>query len=136
VGVVRLQKGTMLVRFVGYLWALPITLVGLALALLALASGGALRLHGGVLEAWGGLVGRLLCGSRLHQGGAAMTLGHVILARDATCLARSRKHELLHVRQFEWWGPLLLPVYWFVSVWLWCRGYHPYLDHPLEPPPP
>jgi hypothetical protein len=59
----------------------------------------------------------------------------VVLARDADCLARSREHELAHVRQFERWGPLLPPVYLSIAAWLWCRGYHPYLDHPLEPPP-
>ena len=64
-----------------------------------------------------------------------MALGHVVLARDAACLARSRPHELVHVRQYERWGPLLLPAYWLIGAWLWCRGYHPYLDHPLEPPP-
>jgi hypothetical protein len=122
-------------RLVGYLWALPVTLVGLALALLASVSGGSVRCRGCVVEVWGGLIGRLLRGGRLFQGGAAMTLGHVILARDADCLACSRAHELAHVRQFEWWGPLLLPAYWLVGAWLWCRGYHPYLDHPFEPPP-
>jgi hypothetical protein len=121
-------------RFVGYLWAFPVTLLGLLLALLAVATGGVIRKRGGVLEAWGGAVGSLLRGSPLHHGGAAMTLGHVVLARDIECLEQSRPHELAHVRQFERWGPLLLPVYWLVSAWLWCRGYHPYLDHPLEPP--
>src|SRR5262245_36345381 len=99
-------------RLVGYLWALPITLGGLALALLASVSGGSVRWRGGVVEVWGGLVGWLLRGGRFVQGGAAMTLGHVILARDSECLERSRAHELVHVRQFEWWGPLLLPAYW------------------------
>jgi hypothetical protein len=61
-----------------------------------------------------------------------MTLGHVILARDADCLARSRLHEMGHVRQFERWGPFFLPVYWLIAAWLSWRGYHPYLDHPLE----
>jgi hypothetical protein len=122
-------------RVVGYLWAFPVTLLGLLLALLAAMSGGSVRLRAGVVEACGGLVGRLLGGSWFHSGGAAMALGHVVLARDAECLARSRAHELAHVRQFERWGPLLLPVYWSVAAWLWYRGYHPYLDHPLEPPP-
>jgi hypothetical protein len=122
-------------RWLGYLWAFPVTLAGVTLALLSLASGGGARCRGGVLEAWGGLGGRLLRGGALHSGGAAVTLGHVILARDAVCLARSRPHELVHVRQYECWGPLLLPVYWSVSAWLWWRGHHPYLDHPLEPPP-
>ncbi len=121
-------------RLVGYLWALPVTLLGLLLALAARLTGGAVRCRNGIVEVSGGLIGRLLRGSRVHRGGAALTLGHVILARDAECLARSRAHELHHVRQFERWGPLLLPVYWTVGAWLWCRGYHPYLDHPLEPP--
>ena len=122
-------------RFVGYLWAFPVTLVGLLLALVAVLSGGRMQWRGGVVEAWGGWVGRWLRGGWHSRGGAALALGHVILARDAECLARSRAHELAHVRQFERWGPLLLPVYWLLGAWLWCRGYDPYLDHPLEPPP-
>jgi hypothetical protein len=122
-------------RFVAYLWAFPVTVVGLLLALLAVVTGGSVRLRGGVIEVWGGSVHRLLRGGWFWHGGAAMALGHVILARDAGCLARSRAHELAHVRQFECWGPLLLPVYWFVGAWLWLCGYHPYLDHPLEPLP-
>ena len=122
-------------RLVSYLWAFPVTVVGLLLALGAAATGGGLCLCGGVVEAYGGVVGRLLLGGGFHRGGAAMALGHVILARDADCLVRSRAHELAHVRQFERWGPFLLPVYWLVSAWLWCRGYDPYLDHPFEPPP-
>jgi hypothetical protein len=118
-----------MVRAIGYLWALPVTLVGLLLALLTALSGGSVRTGDGVLEVHGGIARRLL------RGGAALTLGHVIVARDADCLARSRPHELSHVRQFEVWGPLLLPMYWLIGAWLWCRGYHPYLDHPLEPPP-
>ena len=115
-------------RLIGYIWALPVTGVGLLLALVAAVSGGSVRMRGGVVEASGGLLGRFL------RGGAAMALGHVILARDAACLARSRSHELYHVRQFERWGPLLMPTYWLVGAWLWCRGCHPYLDHPMEPP--
>jgi hypothetical protein len=122
-------------QFLGYLWAAPVTAVGLLLALAARVSGGSMRCRDGVIEACSGLVAWLLRGGRLWGGGAAMTLGHVILARDAECLARSRVHELAHVRQFERWGPLLLPAYWLVGAWLRCRGYHPYLDHPFEPPP-
>jgi hypothetical protein len=64
-----------------------------------------------------------------------MTFGHVVLARDAACMAHSREHELAHVQQFERWGPLLLPIYGLVVCWVWYRGYHSYLDHPMEPPP-
>jgi hypothetical protein len=111
------------------LWAGPVTAIGLALALLAAASGGRVQLRHGVVEAWGGVLRTLL------TGGAAMALGHVILARNAECLERSRPHEMVHVRQYERWGPMLLPAYWLVGAWLWLRGYHPYLDHPWEPPP-
>jgi hypothetical protein len=122
-------------RLLGYLWAFPITAVGLVFAVLGIATGGSARIRGGVIEAWGGLSGRLLHGGRFRRGGAAATLGHVILARDADCLDRSRAHEMVHVRQYERWGLLLLPAYWLVGLWLRIRGYHPYLDHPLEPPP-
>jgi hypothetical protein len=122
-------------RLIRYLWAFPVTVVGLSLAFLASVSGGSVHIRGGIVEASGGLVGWLLRGGRFHDGGAAMTLGHVVLARDADCLVRSRAHELAHVRQFELWGVFLLPAYWLVAAWLWCRGRHPYLDHPFEPPP-
>lgn len=122
-------------RLIGYMWAAPVTAVGLVLAIAAKGSGGALQCRCGVVEAWGGLAGWLLRGGLLWDGGAAMTLGHVILARDQHCLNRSRDHELAHVRQFERWGPLLLPTYWLIKLWLRSRGYDPYLDHPFEPPP-
>lgn len=122
-------------RLLAYLWALPVTILGLILALLTRCSGGCFQRRNGVVEACGGIVGWWLKGGRFHAGGAAMTLGHVILARDNDCLAQSRDHELFHVRQYERWGIFLLPAYWLVAVWLWLRGFHPYLDHPLEPPP-
>ncbi|HVW00282.1 MAG TPA: hypothetical protein VHB77_08080 [Planctomycetaceae bacterium] len=122
-------------RFFRYLWAFPATAIGLLFATAALLTGGSLRLSNGVIEACGGIVGRWLRGGRFHRGGAAVTFGHVILARDRPSLERSRFHEMGHVRQFERWGPLLLPMYWSIALWLWLRGYDPYLDHPFEPPP-
>lgn len=105
-------------RPVGYVWALPVTLLGIAVAVIAAATGGRLRCRCGIIEAWGGFPGRFLRGGRFHQGGAAATLGHVVIARDIACLERSRQHELAHVRQFERWGVLLLPTYWLVAAWL------------------
>jgi hypothetical protein len=122
-------------KVLAYLWAFPVTLVGLALAAVAALTGGTTRLRNGIVECCGGLPGRLLRGGRFHAGGAAMTLGHVVLARDAACLCRSMPHERAHVRQFEKWGVFVLPAYWLVAVWLRWRGLHPYLDHPFEPPP-
>lgn len=119
----------------GYIWASPATMIGLVLAFMAAVSGGKLSIRNGVVEASGGLGKRLLADKgRLFRGGAAMTLGHVIIARDAACMERSREHEWMHVRQFERWGPFLLPVNWAIAIWLRWRGLDPYLDHPFEQP--
>jgi hypothetical protein len=116
----------------GYLWAAPVTALGLCLGLLALASGGRLRWRQGVIEVSGGVVRRLLRGNRFWQGGAAVALGHVILARDPECLERSRQHERMHVRQYERWGVFLWPAYLLIGWGLARKGFHPYLDHPFE----
>lgn len=122
-------------RIGGYLWAMPVTAMGVLLAIAAVLTGGTMRVRGGVIKCFGGCTRWLLRGSPIHRGGAALTLGHVILARDVDCLVHSRLHELHHVRQFEKWEPLLIPVFWAIALWLRCRGLDPYLDHPLEPPP-
>ena len=115
-----------------YAWASPATALGLLLGLFAIISGGRLRFRGGVTEVSGGLVGWLLRGNRFWQGGAAMALGHVILARDAISLERSRPHEFVHVRQFERWGVFLLPASLLIVWWLAWKGYDSHLDHPFE----
>ncbi len=121
-------------RPLAYLWACPVTLLGLCLARMALATGGSVRVRAGVVESSGGWAGALYRGNRLWRGGAALALGQVNLARDSACLARSRTHELVHVGQYERWGPFFLPAYWLVGGWLRLTGRHPYLDHPFEPP--
>jgi len=122
-------------RIIGYIWAAPVTAIGILLSVLAFATGGSVTLRKGILTACGGTTGKLLCSTKFRRGGAAMALGHVIIARNQECLDRSWNHELFHVRQFERWGIFLLPAYWLVSFTLWCRGYDPYLDNPFEPPP-
>src|SRR5438876_1043996 len=100
-----------------YLWTLPTTLPGLCLTGLALLSGGHTRVVDGVFETHGGLVAFLLRHCTLLAGGAsAMTLGHVVLGRDARCLETTRAHERIHVRQSERWGPLFLPAYASASL--------------------
>jgi hypothetical protein len=65
-------------------------------------------------------------------GAAAMTLGHVIIGRDLSCLDACRDHEQVHVRQVERWGPLFLPAYVLASLWAWSRGGHYYHDNRFE----
>jgi hypothetical protein len=123
----------MLPRIVGYLWAAPVTAFGLLLVPLAWLTGGGARVVRGAVEVHGGLVAVLLRrGLPLLGPAAAMTLGHVILGRDRACLDCSRDHERVHVRQYERWGPLLLPLYLIASAVLYARGLDPYLDNPFE----
>lgn len=122
----------MVFRALAYLWALPVTLPALLLFVpLAYVSGGKARIIGGVLEVQGGLVALMLrhC---LYISASAMTLGHVILGCDQECLDRCRVHEHVHVRQYERWGLLMLPIYLTASVILWLRGRDPYRDNPFE----
>ncbi len=120
-------------RPLAYLWAGPATLVGLVILVLASVSGGRARRVQGVLEVHGGLVRWLLTRWVPIAGGAsAITLGHVVVGRDAECLARCRDHEQVHVRQYERWGPLMIPAYFASSLVAWLRGRHYYLDNAFE----
>jgi hypothetical protein len=115
-----------------YLWAGPATTVGLIVALLALRRG-RIALIDGVMEAQG----PLLCWALtrlipLGGGAAAITFGHVVLARDQASLDATRAHERAHVAQYERWGPLFIPAYLLSSLWAFARGGHPYLDNPFE----
>jgi hypothetical protein len=116
-----------------YVWAFPATLIGLLLVPPALMGGGQARLVDGVLEVHGGIVTRLLRRGLPWVGsGAAMTLGHVVLGCDLKCLDESRAHERVHVRQYERWGPLMIPAYLLASLVAYLRGRDPYLDNPFE----
>ena len=113
-------------------WAAPNSLIGLAIGSLGLITGGHCHRIAGVLEFYGGAVDRLLARAPLTGGAAAMALGHVVLGRDMATLDRCRAHELVHVRQYERWGPLFLPAYFLASFFVWLRGGHAYLDNPFE----
>jgi len=117
---------------VRYLWASPTTLLGLALALMALRRGRVLVV-GGVLEVSGPLVRWALTHLVPLRGGAtAITLGHVVLGRDVRALDETREHERVHVQQYERWGPLFVPAYLAASVWAVMRGGHFYFDNVFE----
>ena len=122
----------MLLRCLRYLWAAPYTLLGVALGVFVLLLGGGWRVERGVLEFCGGWLGRGF--ARLPQPLAfsAMTLGHVILAVDRPALTLLRRHEHVHVQQYERWGPLFLPAYLLSSLVQWLRGRDPYRENHFE----
>jgi hypothetical protein len=127
---VRRRGRGVVVRVWCYVWAAPASLVGLALALLV---GARLRIVDGVAEAHGS---RLAWALRhlvpIDGGAAALTLGHVVLARDESALVRTRRHERAHVRQFERWGAGFFPAYAAASLWAALRGGHYYFDNRFE----
>lgn len=123
---------TFAARLLRYLWALPNTLLGLGLGLIALALGGRARIVGGVLEIHGGLAARALAPRAGKRGFCAITFGHVVLGLNRKTLASVRRHERVHVRQYERWGPLFLPAYAASSAWQLLRGRRAYRDNAFE----
>ena len=108
--------------FLRYLWAAPWSIVGVLLS-------GLFRrryLARGVLVAEGAdWPGRL--GWRYR----AITFGHVVLCVDRLDPV-TFEHELVHVRQYERWGPLFVPAYLLAGAWALLKGRHAYLHNPFE----
>jgi len=119
-------------RFLRYLWASPATFFGLVVAG-ALLRRGHLAVVDGVVEAHGPMLHNALTHCTLLAGGVdAMTLGHVVIGRNARALEMTRAHERVHVRQYEVWGPLFIPAYFLAGIYALIRGGHPYFDNPFE----
>ncbi len=119
---------TMMLTVLKYLWALPNTLLGMVFVPLALVSGGKVHAIQGALEIHGGMAALFLTLCRA----SGMTIGHVILGKNARILDDVRLHEHVHIRQYERWGILFLPAYFLSSIFVWLRGKHPYYDNPFE----
>ena len=115
-----------------YAWAAPTTTLGLVVVLAGLRRA-QLRVVDGVLEAHGPTLAWLLSHLTLMPGGAAaLTLGHVVIARDDWSLESTRAHERVHVRQCEAWGPFFVPAYLTASLSAVLRGRNFYFDNRFE----
>ncbi len=120
-------------KLLRYLWALPNSVIGLAVGCAGLLGGGRVRVVDGTLEIHGVAIAWLL--RRLVPiggGAAAITLGHVVLGRSEHSLERCRAHERIHVRQYERWGLLFLPAYFVSSLVALLKGADPYRDNRFE----
>jgi hypothetical protein len=124
------MRGLLLVA--AMFWAAPYTLFGLLIGTAGLCTGGRARLRGRTIEFHGGAVKAFL--KRLPRGqfAIAITFGHTILGQTDAALDISRDHELVHVRQYERWGPLFGPAYLLASLYAWSRGRDAYRDNPFE----
>ena len=115
-----------------FLWAAPTSALGIVLVV-AGARRVRVQVVDGVLEAHGPALAWMLTHLVPLSGGAtAVTLGHVVLARDAQSLDATRAHERVHVRQCERWGPFFIPPYFAGSLIATLRGRHYYFDNPFE----
>ena len=117
-----------LVKLFFILWALPNSLIGLTVGIIGLLTGGKVQVREGCLEFYGGVVEKWL----EHLNVLGMTLGHTILGQTSKGLQIVRKHEQVHVRQYERWGPFFLPFYLGWSAWLWWGGKDYYRLNPFE----
>jgi hypothetical protein len=111
-----------MIRLARLVWAAPGSLLGLLLAPFFRRH----RVLGGILVCEGAAWPR-----RLGWRYKAITLGHVVLCVDDLDEA-TLKHELVHVTQYERWGPLFLPAYVGASLWCIVRGRHHHRDNPFE----
>jgi hypothetical protein len=101
--------------------------------MLAILTGGRARVHSGVVEAHGGVATWLLRHATLLPGGAAaITFGHCVLGVDRRALDFTRRHERVHVAQYERWGPLFLPAYLAASIAARLAGGSFYFDNRFE----
>jgi hypothetical protein len=134
-----------LVGLLRVVWVAPVSVFALPLLPLALWRA-QWRWVNGVLEisspalAWflRGPWFRALSGGVGGAGGlgfSAATIGHVIVARDQSCLDSCRTHEHVHVRQSERWGPLFPLAYiaaGLMAAWRERRWSAYYWDNPFE----
>ena len=117
-------------RVLRYLWAAPCTLVGMLLVAPALLAGYATAsIVEGIVEV--GLVSASWRTRRLLPFNA-ITFGHLVFGTSTQVLARLRRHEQAHVRQYEQWGPLFFLAYPASSAWQWLRGRRAYRDNWFE----
>ncbi|WP_425572516.1 hypothetical protein [Novipirellula caenicola] len=110
-----------------YLWASPYTIIGIAIGLIL---GGRFQRVDGVIEIHGPRIAWLL--RRMIVPAQALTFGHVVFGQNQAALASTRLHERVHVRQYERWGPLFVPMYLLFSAILFLRGRDGYRENPFE----
>lgn len=129
-GAIKLHRVAL--RLAAYLWAAPNTLLGAMAGFVVVCLGGRVRLVRGVAEFNGGWAGRFFASLPAGYRFSALTLGHVILGIDPAALEAARRHEHIHVRQYECWGVFFLPAYVLSSVWQLLRGRRAYRDNFFE----
>lgn len=109
-------------RALKLIWASPWSLVGLLLAPFFSTR----RIVDGVLLCEGAS-----WPARFRWRFTAITFGHVVLStRPAS--DELLRHEMVHVGQYERWGPFFIPAYLTASAVAAAKGGHHYRDNHFE----
>jgi hypothetical protein len=108
-----------LLRVLAYLWASPNTLIGLVFGALAFQRP---RISNGIIVFDRHARGTIWALGKFRR--AAITYGHVV-ASNRPLESSLLVHELHHVRQYERLGPLYLPLYVLIWIFMGYRG-HPF----------
>jgi hypothetical protein len=108
-----------LLRVLSYVWASPNTLIGLVFGALSFQRP---RVANGIVVFDRHARGSLWMLERFRR--SAITYGHVV-ASNRPLEGSLLVHELHHVRQYERLGPLYLPLYVLIWIFMGYRG-HPF----------
>jgi hypothetical protein len=122
------------IALLGIVWAMPLTLLGLLLALPVLIMRGHLQLiHGPTMAILvRGPFADWMLGKHPFGAMSAMALGHVIIAEHQGLSSRVLIHELAHVRQATRWGIFFPFAYLASSAWAAIRGRDAYWHNKFE----
>lgn len=116
------------IRLLGFLWSLPVTLVGLVVVCVSGPTSASWRWWG-----WHGVRGILEFRTRRIIGGyQGQTFGHVQLYVEGAEPQRLRKHEDTHTLQGDLFGALNLPIYGACSLVSRLTGGGWYYGNALE----
>lgn len=118
----------------GVLWALPLTLVGMLLALPILLWRGKVHFVRTTTPAMmvSGPVADYMLNRHPFGPMCAMAIGHVVIAEERGLTPQVLTHELAHVRQAACWGILFPIVYLAASVWAVLHGQDAYWHNVFE----
>jgi hypothetical protein len=118
----------------GMLWALPLTLCGIVLALPILARHGRLRLVHTATPALlvSGPVADYMLDHHPFGPMCAMAIGHIVIAEQRGLTPQILTHELAHVRQAAHWGILFPFAYLAASGWAVLHGQDAYWHNTFE----
>jgi hypothetical protein len=118
----------------GMLWALPLTLFGVVLALPVLLWHGRLRLVRKTTPALlvSGPVADYLLDHHPFGSMCAMAVGHIVIAEERGLTPQILTHELAHVRQAAYWGIAFPFAYLAASGWAVLHGEDAYWHNIFE----